>query len=49
MAPDPLHIFVVSDGTGATAAALVKAGLVLFRGLGEISDDVVVTRFPKTL
>jgi regulator of PEP synthase PpsR (kinase-PPPase family) len=49
MVPDPLHIFVVSDGTGATAAALVKAGLVLFRGLGELEDDVKITRFPKTL
>lgn len=49
MPPDPLHIFVVSDGTGATAASLVKAGLVLFRGLGEIGDEVKVTRFPKTL
>ncbi len=49
MAPDPIHIFVVSDGTGATATALVKAGLVLFRGLGELGDDVKVTRFPRTL
>jgi regulator of PEP synthase PpsR (kinase-PPPase family) len=44
---DPIHIFVVSDGTGATAASLVKAGLVLFKG--EAPDDVKVTRFPKTL
>jgi regulator of PEP synthase PpsR (kinase-PPPase family) len=49
MGSDPLHIFVVSDGTGATASALVKAGLVLFRGLGELGADVKVTRFPKTL
>src|SRR5258706_4714064 len=50
MAPsDPVHIYIVSDGTGATAAALVKAGLVLFQGMGELGDDVKVTRFPKTL
>lgn len=46
---DPVHIYIVSDGTGATAAALVKAGLVLFRGLGEIGEDVKLTRFPKVL
>ena len=49
MAPGPVHIYVVSDGTGATATALVKAGLVLFRGHPEVGDDVKVTRFPKTL
>ncbi len=49
MAPDPVHIYIVSDGTGATATALVKAGLVLFRGSGEVGDEVKVTRFPKTL
>jgi len=50
MAPDgPVHIYVVSDGTGATATALVKAGLVLFRGLGQLSADAKITRFPKTL
>ena len=48
MTPDPVHIFIVSDGTGATAAALVRAGLVLFRGQGAIGDDVKVTRFPNT-
>jgi hypothetical protein len=48
MGEDPLHIFVVSDGTGATATALVKAGLVLFRGEGALEADVKVTRFPKT-
>ena len=47
MSDTPLHIFVVSDGTGATGAALVKAGLVLFRGQGELSADVKVTRFPN--
>jgi regulator of PEP synthase PpsR (kinase-PPPase family) len=46
---DPIHIYIVSDGTGATATALVKAGLVLFRGRGEIGEDVKLTRFPKTL
>jgi hypothetical protein len=46
---DPIHIYIVSDGTGATATALVKAGLVLFRGLGELGEDVKLTRFPKTL
>jgi len=45
---DTLHIFVVSDGTGATGAALVKAGLVLFRSEKTLSDDVSVTRFPNT-
>ena len=45
----PVHIFIVSDGTGATAAALVKAGLVLFRGEGQIGADATITRFPKTL
>jgi regulator of PEP synthase PpsR (kinase-PPPase family) len=50
MAPDgPVHIYIVSDGTGATAAALVKAGLVLFRGLGQLGEDAKITRFPKTL
>jgi hypothetical protein len=49
MAPDPVHIFIVSDGTGATASALVKAGLVMFRGLGELAEEVSITRFPKTL
>lgn len=50
MAPNaPVHIYIVSDGTGATAAALVKAGLVLFRGVGEIGDEAKITRFPKTL
>ncbi len=48
MAADPLHIFIVSDGTGATGAALVKAGLVLFRGQRAFSEDVVMTRFPNT-
>jgi hypothetical protein len=50
MAPaDRVHIYIVSDGTGATASSLVKAGLVLFRGHGELSGEVKVTRFPKTL
>lgn len=47
MTPDPVHIFVVSDGTGATASAIVKAGLVMFRGGGELVEDVAVTRFPN--
>ena len=46
MAPEPIHIFIVSDGTGATATALVKAGLVLFRG--QLAADAKVTRFPNT-
>ena len=48
MAPDTIHIFVVSDGTGATASAIVKAGLVMFRGVGELAGEVSVTRFPNT-
>lgn len=48
MSPDPVHIFIVSDGTGATASALVKAGLVMFRGIGELAEEVTVTRFPNT-
>jgi regulator of PEP synthase PpsR (kinase-PPPase family) len=46
--PATLHIFVVSDGTGATGTALVKAGLVLFKGEGNLDADVSVTRFPNT-
>jgi [pyruvate, water dikinase]-phosphate phosphotransferase / [pyruvate, water dikinase] kinase len=48
MAPDNVHIFVVSDGTGATASAIVKAGLVMFRGVGELAGEVSITRFPNT-
>ncbi len=48
MSTEPLHIFVVSDGTGATAASLVKAGMVMFRSKGEFPGDVKVTRFPNT-
>lgn len=48
MKQELIHIYIVSDGTGATATALVKAGLVLFRGLGELGEDVKVTRFPNT-
>ncbi len=47
MPADGLHIFVVSDGTGTTGAALVKAGLVLFKGEGTLPDSVSVTRFPN--
>lgn len=48
MSPDNIHIFVVSDGTGATASAIVKAGLVMFRGVGELAGEVAITRFPNT-
>jgi regulator of PEP synthase PpsR (kinase-PPPase family) len=48
MSEDSLHIYVVSDGTGATGSALVKAGLVMFRSGGTLSDDIAVTRFPNT-
>jgi regulator of PEP synthase PpsR (kinase-PPPase family) len=43
-----LQVFVVSDGTGATGSALVKAGLVLFKDGGGLDADVSVTRFPNT-
>lgn len=48
MADDTLNLFVVSDGTGATAAALVKAGLVHFRQDGHLSEEVHVTRYSNT-
>jgi len=34
--PDPVHIYVVSTARARPPSALVKAGLVLFRGLGEL-------------